>query len=72
MAFKLLQVAEGHRVDAAERPRRRRLRGWSADYVADEAEEGRRLISLNPQLLTIALRRTLTFRIAHTAPFAAF
>src|SRR5439155_8681696 len=37
------------------RPRRRVFRGWSADRVAEEAEEGRRLISLNPQLLTIAL-----------------
>jgi hypothetical protein len=30
------------------------FRGWSADRAAEDAEEGRRLISLNPQLLTIA------------------
>ena len=65
MVFKLLQVAEGH----WRSPRRRRarparahgrvFRGWSADRAAEDAEEGRRLISLNPQLLTIAPRDVL-------------
>src|SRR5207245_1363831 len=40
------------------RARRRAFRGRSADRAAEEArEEGRRLISLNPQLLTIAQQR---------------
>src|SRR5439155_447316 len=51
----------------AARAGRRAVRGRSAVRATEEArEEGRRLISLNPQLLTIALRVLLTGQDAET------